>query len=652
MDLDTSTYISESVLQASIARATTTTGRTSQLAAYLRLDSAAEHAGGMFSGNIELHVPSTIKQVRVGCDHNPILDDSVVLCNAWVVLTGVYKHGHQSGIFHHAQVPITKHSIQQAPSMEDTLSTGIADESNLSPEVEQTLTPKRRFGFGGRLKTRRSMSSANSDRSILPSPVGVGELDGDGNMVYQLQNSKAIIPFRISVDPRLPNSFSCDGGEIGYWLSIVFHCDQYTMQDSVAFEARQVNVYQMESFIAADTSSSLSSTSSKVDMGGPGKLEVAAWLASPSFGVVEGTEAKITMMIRNFTKKKTQGIKLELFRTVKSSIWDGSKDNVKKVAEEVYSTDDSRFEPGFCAHVTVGIHLPVGLYSSNGIPEISVHYSIKASILIPLSDSIVVDVPVRIVRPYSFPEGTLSKRLPEPPISVGTQTIEMEKSERSDSVTDITSHEDRLLAISQDLETLLADSTISNDPQLYYYTTSSDDETMSIESMSDSGSDDSETKQAYYVRAYQPTYTFRGISKPRKPSAHLTLDTTGHRYQSSYDSQETHNAGLTSDSSRFSHWPSQYSASSPRTPVGEIGDEQHSLFRFRTMSAPSLSLLADEIPIETTKRLSNHSLYHNGDYTTSNDDIKPYGHISRRKHIRAIPWRSGFDETTDEISRN
>ncbi|KAI8582768.1 hypothetical protein K450DRAFT_226822 [Umbelopsis ramanniana AG] len=468
-------------------------------------------------------------------------------------------------------------------------------------------------------------------------------------MVYQLQNSKAVIPYKISIDPRLPNSFSCDGGEIGYWLSIVFHCDQYTVQDSVAFEARQVNVYQMESFKAIDSSSSLSSTSSKVDMGGPGKLEVAAWLASPSFGVVEGTEAKITLSIRNFTKKKTQGIKLELFRTVKKSIWDGSGDNVKKVAEEVYSTDDSRFEPGFYAHVTVGIQLPVGLYSSNGIPEVSVHYSIKASILVPLSDPIGLDIPVRIVRPYSFPEGTVSKRLPEPPVSVGTQTKEMEKSEQMDNVTNVISHEDRLLAISQDLETLLADSTISNDPQLYYYTSSSDDETMSIESMSDSASDESETKQAYFVRACQPTYSFRGTSKSRKPSVQLTLNTTGHRYQDSFDSQETHNAGLTSDSSRFSHWASQYSASSPRTPIGETDDEQHSLFRFRTMSAPSLRLLADDIPMDTTKRLSNHSLYNSGDFTTSNDDIKPYSHISRRKHIRAIPWRSGFDETTDEI---
>jgi hypothetical protein len=100
MDLDTSTYISDSVLQASIARATTTTGRTSQLAAYIRLNSDAEHAGGVFSGNIELHVPSTIKQVRIGCDHNPILDDSVVLCDAWVVLTGVYKSKFKSDSVH------------------------------------------------------------------------------------------------------------------------------------------------------------------------------------------------------------------------------------------------------------------------------------------------------------------------------------------------------------------------------------------------------------------------------------------------------------------------------------------------------------------------------------------------------------------------
>jgi hypothetical protein len=93
-----------------------------------------------------------------------------------------------------------------------------------------------------------------------------------------------------------------------YFLQSVFHCDQYTLQDSLAFQARQVGVYQMESFIAPDSSSSVSSTSSKVDMGGPGKLEIAAWLSSPSFGVVEGTEAKVTLSIRNFTKKKVCNI--------------------------------------------------------------------------------------------------------------------------------------------------------------------------------------------------------------------------------------------------------------------------------------------------------------------------------------------------------
>jgi hypothetical protein len=56
----------------------------------------------------------------------------------------------------------------------------------------------------------------------------------------------------------------------------------------------------------------------------------------------------------------------------------------KVVAEEVYHTEDYRFEPGYCSHVTVGIQLPAGLYSSNGIPEISISYSIKSSILIPL----------------------------------------------------------------------------------------------------------------------------------------------------------------------------------------------------------------------------------------------------------------------------
>jgi len=226
----------------------------------------------------------------------------------------------------------------------------------------------------------------------------------------------------------------------------------------------------------------------------------------------------------------------------------------------------------------------------------------------------------------------------------------MEESEDSISGTNEISHEDRLLAVSQDLETLLADPSISNDPHHYYYTTSSDDETMSIESMTDSDSDDSEAKQAYVVKACKPTYTFRDAKKLKKPSITLTLNTntTRHRHQNSFDSQETHNAGLTSDSSRLSHWASQYSASSPRTPVEGMDDEQHSSFRFRTMSAPSLRISTD-MPIDMTKRLSTHSLYNIEEIATSNEDFKPYSNISRRKHIRAIPWRSGFDETTDEI---
>jgi hypothetical protein len=91
MDFDISKYISDSILQASKARATSTTGRASQLAAYLRLNSTSEHAGGSFSGGIEVHVPPFTNQVRVGCEHDPILEHSVEVCDAWIVLTGVYK---------------------------------------------------------------------------------------------------------------------------------------------------------------------------------------------------------------------------------------------------------------------------------------------------------------------------------------------------------------------------------------------------------------------------------------------------------------------------------------------------------------------------------------------------------------------------------
>lgn len=87
-------YVSDFILQATLANATCTTQRTSQLAAYLRLNSASEHAGGHFSGGIELHLPSNINSVRIGCSSNSssIFDlDTLVVSEAWIDITGVFK---------------------------------------------------------------------------------------------------------------------------------------------------------------------------------------------------------------------------------------------------------------------------------------------------------------------------------------------------------------------------------------------------------------------------------------------------------------------------------------------------------------------------------------------------------------------------------
>ncbi|KAH8553354.1 hypothetical protein BGW37DRAFT_258432 [Umbelopsis sp. PMI_123] len=202
-------------------------------------------------------------------------------------------------------------------------------------------------------------------------------------------------------------------------------------------------------------------------------------------------------------------------------------------------------------------------------------------------------------------------------------------------------HEERLLKISQDLETLLADSVQSNDPHHYYSSTSSDDETTSSGSMFDSDIDETPPKLAYVLHVCKPVYTLRHTKK--KPSINLTLKTTRHRYQNSFDSEETHNAGLTSDSSRLSHWASQPSVMSPRTP-GEDSDEQHLMLR--TMSAPNLGLPLD-MQLQL-KRLSIQTWY-DSEESSLGDTYWPSGKIARRKHIRAIPWRSGFDEAHDDM---
>jgi hypothetical protein len=86
-----SNYVSNSILQATAEHVSSTTQRTAELAAYLRLNSVSEHAGGLFSGGIELHVPSTISNIRIGCDSIPTDHSTLVVSDAWIDITGVYR---------------------------------------------------------------------------------------------------------------------------------------------------------------------------------------------------------------------------------------------------------------------------------------------------------------------------------------------------------------------------------------------------------------------------------------------------------------------------------------------------------------------------------------------------------------------------------
>lgn len=86
-----SNYVSNSILQATAEHVSSTTQRTAELAAYLRLNSVSEHAGGLFSGGIELHVPSTISNIRIGCDSIPTDHSTLVVSDAWIDVTGVYR---------------------------------------------------------------------------------------------------------------------------------------------------------------------------------------------------------------------------------------------------------------------------------------------------------------------------------------------------------------------------------------------------------------------------------------------------------------------------------------------------------------------------------------------------------------------------------
>jgi hypothetical protein len=95
------------------------------------------------------------------------------------------------------------------------------------------------------------------------------------------------------------------------------------MKDALVIQSRQVEVYQLESFIATDHDSSSSSSSSKVAMGGPGTLDVAAWVVSPCFGIIEESEAKVTLYIRNFTKKKV----FDTWRRLHWVVWEICRTN-------------------------------------------------------------------------------------------------------------------------------------------------------------------------------------------------------------------------------------------------------------------------------------------------------------------------------------
>lgn len=258
------------------------------------------------------------------------------------------------------------------------------------------------------------------------------------------------------------------------------------------------------------------------------------------------------------------------------------------------------------------------------------------------SEGVTVVSPIRIVRPDSFPEGIASKPLPKLPISVGTQTLPEGAPPGSDDLPSKDTYETRLRVAQYSLETMLQESTTPHTANSeYYWTTSSDDETMSTGSYSDSESDDTPPRSAYIAHSHKPVYIPKKAGK-RKPRIPLMLDTTWDRDASSYGSHEIPNAGLSSDSSRLSQWAYQSSSLSPQTPAEYLDERQ---VWVRTMSAPNLT-----IPLNDYKDMQRLSIPSMGcNVGSSLVDIYKRNNISRHTHVRAVSWRSRFDETNSHL---
>lgn len=255
--------------------------------------------------------------------------------------------------------------------------------------------------------------------------------------------------------------------------------------------------------------------------------------------------------------------------------------------------------------------------------------------------------PIRIVRHQSFPDGCFG--------STANESIANNIDHQTKAISPVneavlvspSNYESKLQLAQAKLENILQHDTLYKArPKHYMSRSTSVSEADTTDSWSDSDNKNS-TKLAYVARVCRPTYRMHPKQKPKqsREPVKLTLDTSLRNYRSSTSSHETGTAELSD--SRFSLMQNTGSLASPHTPVEYL--DTHQVW-VRTMSAPDLALSPDLNP--DIKRLSTPIDKVASDIESSLGDAFKRNAISRRTHVKAVSWRSGFDENRNLYCRS
>jgi hypothetical protein len=263
------------------------------------------------------------------------------------------------------------------------------------------------------------------------------------------------------------------------------------------------------------------------------------------------------------------------------------------------------------------------------------------------SDPVYVISPIRIVRHQSFPDGCF--RLPtteNTTVSTDSQTKVASQASEAVLASASNNYQSKIQLAQAKLESILQhDALYKERPKYIINRSNSDSEGNSTDSLTDSENDNT-PKLAFVARICKPKYRLqRKESKPSRNAVKLTLDTSLSNYRSSTSSHETGTADLSD--SRFSLLQNNDSLASPQTPVEYLDDHQ---VWVRTMSAPNLTLPPGINP--DVKRLSNPMPTVTSDIEASLGDAFKRSAISRRTHVKAVSWRSGFEENRNQYCRS